>query len=52
MLYLLRIEFRYFFMDDLFYLKYWITGSKSLHNLTFFFIFHFIFLILLFNIDF
>ena len=52
-LYLLRIEFRYFFMDGLFYLKYWITGSKSLHDLMFFFIFHFnFFLILLFNIDF
>jgi hypothetical protein len=32
-----------FFMDGLFYLKYWITGSKSLHDLMFFFIFHFIF---------
>jgi len=42
-LYLLGIEFRYFFMDGLFYLKYWITGSKSLHDLTFFFIFRFIF---------
>jgi hypothetical protein len=52
MLYLLGIEFHYFFMDDIFDLIFWIIGSKSLHGLTCFYFSLYFYFILSFNINF